>query len=67
MSKLDDLLKELVQARESWNLSKEEMAEVLNTSIRTIYRYENGEVQASTALLRYADSLGYDVVLKKRE
>ena len=64
---LSKIVGELVQAREAWGMSREDLANLMHVAPGTVKFCENGNKQPSMKLLvRWANTLGCDITITPR-
>lgn len=64
---LKQLAKTLKIERNKRKLKLEDVKCIIDLSIATISKFENGEPGQIATFIKYANSLGFDIILQKRE
>lgn len=58
-----EIIPELIAIRKRWGMTKEEFADLIGVSLRTLCYWEAGRKVTLRHLVRWADALGYDLHL----
>lgn len=65
--KLQAVVRELIAVRKAWNMSQDDLADLIGVKPGTLAKYETGLYQPRLSqLIAWANALGYDLTIRQR-